>query len=314
MPPANQRRQPQQQMRQNVSSMGHGHATAAARPEYTMAPPMMHGNSANHAPRNPIGQVIPQHSGAHEGASRTPTPTQHAANRPSTHAEATQQPSQEQAVRQFRRANKGLPDGVRYEPLDENTMRLLRENGHLPPAEPTQQTQAPAPSTVQAPEPLVPVQPAITGLTSPQPMTATPLPSAAPPDSLSIVKVIEGLVQDERNAHVFYSHLAKTAQGNASEPALTEIANDSSQHAAKFTQILARQFGSNFTPVEAEINTGLELTNALALALEEENKSLRILAELLEGVANTESEKIIQRIINKKVVNYNQLERLYAHS
>jgi len=38
----------------------------------------------------------------------------------------------QQAADQFRRVNKSLPDGVRYEPLDDETMRLLRDNGHLP--------------------------------------------------------------------------------------------------------------------------------------------------------------------------------------
>jgi len=134
------------------------------------------------------------------------------------------------------------------------------------------------------------------------------------PDTQAIAKIIEGLVQDERNAQIFYGHLSKIAPAGHIATALSDIANDNISHTHKFTQLLTKQFGNNFTPAEAEINTGLELKDALALALGEENKTLRVLAGLLEDVANTESEKVIQRVINKKIVNYHQLERLYTLS
>ena len=39
--------------------------------------------------------------------------------------------SPEKAAEFFRRRNQTLPDGVRYEPLDDETMRLLMDNGHI---------------------------------------------------------------------------------------------------------------------------------------------------------------------------------------
>jgi len=225
------------------------------------------------------------------------------------------QPSPEQAAQQFRRVNRGLPDGVRYEPLDEDTMRLLREHGHLPkepePSATTTHHQAPVlpsqggPTSSQNQLQLPP-----TGVQSgfhPQipSSTASQLPT---PDQQSIIDAIEGLIQDERNANIFYSHLAISTNSETIAFALNNIAKDSNRHIQKLTEAIIAQFGRGFTPMEAEINTGLEMQSALALALGEANKTLRNLAELLDRVNNSELEKILQRMINKKIVNYNQLQ------
>ena len=128
------------------------------------------------------------------------------------------------------------------------------------------------------------------------------------------ITIIEELIQDKRNAQIFYTHLAKAASEPVIESVLSDIANDCADHGRQFTQILANQFGRNFTPIEAEINTGLRFADAISLALMEENRSLRILTGLLEGIDNAGSEKIIQRIINKKIVNYNQLTMFYSQT
>jgi len=212
---------------------------------------------------------------------------------------------QQQAVTQFRRANQGLPDGVRYEPLDDTTMRLLRENGHLPPIESTPTNE----SISQIPSPQLP--------SVPQDMQAQqtpPMPqSATAKEYQEAISTIEGLIQDERNAQVFYSHLAKSTEIKIVEAALTDIANDSSTHTRQLTKILANQYKTGFVPVEAEINTNLTIHDALALALSEENRSLRVLLNLLEGTEDPVSEKTLQLVINKKIVNYNQLVRLHSN-
>ena len=336
---------------------GHGHG----------AP--MHGQqgSATHRPhgapqaaRNPIGQTLPPqaahgagpraaHGAMQQSAGAMPYPAappmqpQNAAHMPAAPANPPQA-SQDHAVAQFRRANKGLPDGVRYEPLDDNTMRLLREHGHLPAAEPTvpaQHNPAAAPVPVphnptappsshmpnnQALPPAMMADPptaqptvspwqasAITEPPSPQNTWQSPTPPAADTqERQNIISIIENLIQDERNAQIFYSHLATTATAQATESAISDIAGDCANHAQQFTQLLLNQFGRGFAPVEAEINTGLRFADALSLALVEENRSLRVLAELLEQIDNAASEKIIQRVINKKIVNYNQLTRFYT--
>jgi len=337
-------------MQKPASPLELGNANAAlVRPEYTMARPVMHGSTSPRPTQNIAGQTMPRHNNmpnaqarqamhsttAHQSppAGQDVTfPTRTATPQPSTHT-ADQPSSPEQAAQQFRRMNKSLPDGVRYEPLDEATMRLLRENGHLPPvAEPPatapqvqQSMTQPPPMAQQTPmiQPQTPVAMPAPAQQMQQPMIPQTMMQQPPiamqpttsPETGFISKTIEGLIQDERNAQVFYSHLAKTMTGSQIAAAtLADIADDNIKHTQKFSQILTSHFGGNFTPAEAEINTKLEFKDALALALEEENNTLRTLIELSEGVANTEPEKIIQRIINKKIANYNRLERLLALS
>ena len=221
--------------------------------------------------------------------------------------------SPEQAANRFRRANRGLPDGVRYEPLDDATMQLLRENGHLP------ELPEPKPSASQPSIPLPTVPPQVIPPVASAPVIPSPAPvtsnfQTTPPkqqdsNAQHIMNIIQGLIQDERNAQVFYGHLTTQAASHTVQSALSEIAKDCHRSTQQLSHMLATQYNSDFAPVEAKINTGLEIKKALALALEEEGKSLRALSDLLEDVGSVESEKIIQQIINKKTLNYIQLIR-----
>jgi len=299
--------------RSQGQQINRGHGNTLGQPEFSMAAPTMP------RPGQPHSSV-------------------HGTGVPSAPPGTGQQSSPEQAAQKFRRVNQSLPDGVRYEPLDEDTMRLLRDNGHLPAASGTGPSSNPlsvAPGMGPPTSPATPrmgltASPAAPGMpshstsspaTSPQSLvsqhTAPPVgthPSAGPAhsqptyhDQDKIIKILHDLIQDERNAHVFYFHLATTVTVQHMVSGFNDIASDCLSHIRQLSHVLSSQFGSNFTPVETEINTGLELQNALALALVEENRLLRILAELLDTVSSTESEKIIQRVINKKIVNYNHL-------
>ncbi|MCL2570957.1 MAG: hypothetical protein FWE11_01010 [Defluviitaleaceae bacterium] len=227
--------------------------------------------------------------------------------------------SPEHAVNRFRRANHGLPDGVRYEPLDDATMQLLRDNGHLPELP---EAKSPAPQPSIASNPVIPpsapiIAPTASASATPPPTPVTPMfqtplqpPLTEPePNRQNIINIIQGLIQDERNAQVFYGHLTTQAASHTIQSTLSEIAKDCHRNSQQLSHILTTQHNSDFTPVEAKINTGLEIKEALALALEEEGKSLRVLSYLLEDVGSTSSEKIIQQIINKKTLNYIQLIR-----
>jgi len=289
------------------------HNASAGQPGFSMAAPTM--PRPNHIDPMPINDHMPI-----SNHMQTPAVSSN-----------QQQSSPEQAVKQFRRANQGLPDGVRYEPLDETTMRLLRENGHLPPApEPPSSATSTVPSAMPSATPSAMPSPVIMPPATPQlPIMAeqlSPQPQATPPVTLapqgeaphsaheqqSIISIVEGLVQDERNAQIFYSHFALSTENRVIATALDEIANDCHRHTQQLTGMLTNQFGVGFVPIEAEINTVVDLQGALTLALMEENKTLRALAELLDTINNSDAEKIIQRIINKKIVNYNQLIRFRA--
>jgi len=270
---------------------------------------------------NPMQQNAMQQNSMQQNAMRhnamPHSPMQHNAAQHNTTGEAVT--DQQQAVTQFRRANQGLPDGVRYEPLDDTTMRLLREHGHLPAAEPTPVdtpvSQVPTPQLPSMPQDIQTQQAPVMPQSDPtaQSISQEIPQSAATKGHQEAISTIEGLIQDERNAQVFYSHLAKSVDIKIIETALTDIANDSSMHTRQLTKILANQYKTGFVPMEAEINTSLATHDALALALSEENRNLRILVNLLEGTENPESEKTLQLVINKKIVNYNQLVRLHSN-
>jgi len=293
------------------SLLNQGNSRANTMPGFSMATPMVPQVSHMPVPHQPPALSI-QQSTHMTAPSRGRSPHMSASS-----AADQPLPSPEQAVQQFRRVNQGLPDGVRYEPLDENTMRLLRENGHLPslpeqqPAAPPHhglpmlpQISPPVLSPASMPSQLQPPVAAITGESAPA-MSSTLVQQ-------NIISVIENLIQDERNAHIFYGHLAADATSQVAASALGHIAKDCKRHAEQLSEVLIAKFGQGFTPIEAEINIGLELQSALELALEEENKALRTLAELLDAANNAEIEKITQRIINKKIMNYNQLVRFYT--
>jgi len=296
------RHQQKNQQPRTPQQAGLGHASVV--PEFSMAPPMMTHSTRQPHMREPIMPLGTRQPHMQEPimphSARTPLmqePIMPHNMRPGhmPPPAASAQPSQDQAVNQFRRANQGLPDGVRYEPLDETTMKLLRDNGHLPaqptPTQPTQQMTPPLPSL-------------------PTPTQTAPTPTSS--DKEKIIKILEGIIQDERNAHVFYSHFADVAKTEQHGPALADIAKDCMSNTAQFSAVLSTNFGSNFTPTDAEINTALELKNAISLALLEESKSLRMLSDLLEIINQPEAERVIQRIVNKKMVNLNLLTR-FAH-
>jgi rubrerythrin len=202
----------------------------------------------------------------------------------------------ERAAEQFTRINKGLPDGVHYEPLDEQTLRLLRENGHLPalpppPPPPQNKTQASPPQV-----PSIPVQPM-----PPQPV---PAPPASQPEAK---KIIEGLLQNRRNALIFYNHRATTDIGNEAKDIFSNLSRECKAQMEQYDSILARYFNHSFTPHESAIDTSADYKKAVALALAEENKMIHTLSNLLYILQDTEAERSFQRIINKKIAGYNQL-------
>ncbi|MCL2841382.1 MAG: hypothetical protein FWE05_11495 [Defluviitaleaceae bacterium] len=185
----------------------------------------------------------------------------------------------EAAAAEFRRVNKALPDGVRYEPLDDETMRLLQDNGHIPK------------------NPIT---------TSSQPAPVDKLPEKLENTSVifpeSLCNILENLSQDERNAHIFYTHFAESSEHEPIKKALATLAKDSEQRQNQYISLISTHFNHNHTPKEIKINTNIPIADAITLALTEENKSLVTLGNLLDQVVNTDLEQIIQRIINKKII------------
>ncbi|MCL2387666.1 MAG: hypothetical protein FWC89_09000 [Defluviitaleaceae bacterium] len=293
------------------------------------------------------------------------------------------QPSQaeqtpEKAAEQFRRVNKSLPDGVRYEPLDDEIMQILREkNPKLlesvqpqPPqsfaanASPSPMPQIPPPvqqmqsssqvgdspqislaesvkeynptaatvpvAAVKPPEtrtPMIPPQPPAPppspmipipqSVQTPAPAFTTPLEptpivseATKPPAQTlpkEVAKIFKLLAQDERNSNVFYSYFAENSPTETIQMTFATLSKDSQSRLEQYTTLLKRHFNQQFSPSETEIITEMEISEALHLALSEENKGLLALGNLLELTADTEAEKPLNRILNKKIIGHQML-------
>jgi len=211
-----------------------------------------------------------------------PSPTPPQQNR----QQAPIPPTPQNTAEQFRRINKNLPDGVMYEPLDDETMRILRAVQSS-----AQGTPATSQDTIQPKE-------------SPP---SSPSAHTIPPE---IAKTIETLTQDEHNAQVFYTSISHNAPNDAIKKSLTELAGDCEAHHKKYVKILKNHFDVEFTPGEKDINTNLPFSNAISLAIFEENKTLSTLFNLLGQIDGTPLERQIERVIIKKILGQ---QVLFSH-
>lgn len=202
-------------------------------------------------------------------------------------------PSPENAAQHFRNINKNLPDGVMYEPLDDDIMQLLKDNGHLAKPQPKNPPAPPhtPPATAQSPPPQTP------------PTTIV---------SSEIVKTIENLTQNERNAQVFYTGISHFSPTEEIQKSLFLLAEGSKSRTSQYVNILHTHFDSKFTPQEKEINTNLSFEDAISLAIIEENKALSTLCSLLDQAEGTSLERQIERIISKKVVSHQILLTIHT--
>ncbi|MCL2364036.1 MAG: hypothetical protein FWC71_05175 [Defluviitaleaceae bacterium] len=222
----------------------------------------------------------------------------------------------EQAAEQFNRVNKSLPDGVHYEPLDEQTLKLLRDNGHLPPL----------PGPGDAPAPPRPAEALMRNdnadshlMPDPAPMPQTrhaePRHVAPqrqdPPHEDEPAKKIKQLIQDSHNAFNFYSQLAHTldADGTHEDAVIVfqSMADDCAEHVRIYGDIARVRYGVHFIPADVHIKTNLPFDQALKLATREENKMIQTLANVLQEANDITIERELQYIFNKKNVGFHRL-------
>jgi len=211
----------------------------------------------------------------------------------------------EVAAEQFRRINKTLPDGVMYEPLDEDTMRLLKTTAQKQPPQSS-------PSLPHAPENTAEQFRRI-NKTLPDGVMYEPLDEgtmhalkpSTPQSSSSTTEIsntLQRLAQDEHNAHIFYTRIAQNAPSNETKQSLIALANGCESRRSKYIQILSAQFNLTFAPAQKEINTKIPYSNAIQLAINEENKTLTTLTNLIDQIEGTPLEMQIQRMISKKIL------------
>lgn len=223
----------------------------------------------------------------------------------------------------LRSLNKNLPDGVHYEPLDAKTLQQLQASRggsskaqqQPPQQQPVQQPasqvipqqNASQPFAAQAAPPQsMPPQPVLSNAASPH--SASPAPHDTSLSEAEIIKAesIERLIQDERNAHVFYTHLATLSPRSDFSAILNSIADGCSQRMDSCSKLLNGLYERTYAPAETAVNTPVSFDEGVALAVREENKTLRSLADM-QAAADAKAAGTLQQIINRKLVDHNIL-------
>jgi len=229
----------------------------------------------------------------------------HAAPPMHTHAPPPAPLGREQAAEQFTRINKGLPDGVHYEPLDEQTLKILRDNGHLPPLSGDTPVQEKMESHHNPSADITPAQ------MQPAATISRSVPEIEPRNDDEPAKKLKQLIQDSHNARNFYTQLAQSITNNGMhEDALnvfSSMAHDCSEQIKLYSDITRVRFGINFIPADVDIKTNLPLEQALKLATKEENKMIQTLASILHEANDITIERELQYILNKKTVGFHRL-------
>ena len=249
--------------------------------------------------QHPMQQRPPQQPPMHQAAG------QHAAMQ---HAPPSSPPAPEQAAAEFARINKGLPDGVQYEPLDEQTLQLLREKGHLPklPEATPPTTHAEMSHTPGAPAQPAPTASIAVPSTSLPPTVspAAPVTHSAPP-----ADKIKALMQDSHNAYNFYTQWAQESQAEneAGRTVFAALAQDCAAHVEQYRTVLQRSYGRDFSPAAVDLQVNISFEAALKLAPVEENKMIQALAEVMREVEDAAAQRALQGIFNQKCVGFNRL-------
>ncbi|MCL2225775.1 MAG: hypothetical protein FWB96_12480 [Defluviitaleaceae bacterium] len=267
-------------------------------------PQMQQPQRPMHSPMPPMPQFAPP--------MQAPQPPQFPQMQPPPYP--TEQLPPEKAAEQFRRMNKTLPDGVRYEPLDDDIMKILREKNpgiipkmpEPPKAQEAQKTQEAMPTeapptpqkeTTPTPQPFGTRTPMIPVQIAPPATEQNPSPVLPP----RAKKILKRLAHEEYYSSVLYANFAEREK---KEP-FTILARDSKIRLELYTALLAENFKENFTPKEAK--TQQEIPNATALAIFRENKSLTALANLIDTAADTPAEKQLTRLLHKKIIGHQLL-------
>jgi len=289
-------------------------------------PPM---NQNMMQPRGPQGTMSSMQQMTHPMSQimipQAPPPMQQALEQP-----GPQSPPPQSAAERFQQVNRGLPDGVRFEPIDAETKAALQKLGMAAPqTPPTPPASTPTPATAPAIPPnatpmTMPTTPFPPMSTPTMPLPSGPIPTAAPPlsaraepstnpnappmSSPESAAMLERLIQDERNASIFYQYLSGIAPTGDFQEALRGIAKDCENHTTQLRQILQNLHGRAFEPKNTPINTGVGFDQGVEMAVIEERKVLEAMANLIDQLADNNSSYAMQNLLNKRMIRLNWLQ------
>jgi len=176
------------------------------------------------------------------------------------------------SAERFRQANRGLPDGVRFEPIDDETKAALEKLGKAPAAE--------------TEEPQIETQ------------------------NDECIPLLERLIQDERNASLFYAYLSGIAPSEEHKHAIQEISRECENRSRQYNQILQSRHNRSFDAKEPQINMTMSFSQGVQVAITEERKILEAMAALIESLEDAQT---VQNMLNKRLIKLSFLQSL-AHN
>ena len=228
-----------------------------------------------------------------------------------------------QAAERIMKINQGLPDGVRFEPMDDEVMTAMRGLSKEAPApKPGSHLASPAPPPTPAKqkklpdgvryEPLDDETMALLkkmGKDIPSPaapeLQATSPPSVSPPES---AKLLENLIQDERNSSVFYQYLSGIAPSGSFRDALQKAAKDCDNHCIQYQQMLENLYNRDYKPKNTAVNTNTGFDRGVEMAVLEEKKILESMTNLIDHLENEAGSYTLQNLLNKRMIRLNWLQ------
>ncbi len=220
---------------------------------------------------------------------------------PQQQQQSQQQPQQPQQ-NQGQQFNQPLPDGVRYEPIDDKTIKELMKNikidGGSGKSSDKKQDKS-VESILQQPKESVKDEIAESP-SQPQQAVQTP------------VKEEEGstlsqIIQNEYNGSMFYNYMASIAPKDEYRMIMSKISKHCRFREIAFNGLYTRLEGGNYALKDVDINNICSFRTGVAMALKEEIKILDDYTNLYDTVNDPSGVKIINVQILKKLVDINLL-------
>ena len=236
-------------------------------------------------------------------------------------------PSPSTAAERFQQMNRSLPDGVRFEPLDEETKAALQKLRRAAPApsptpSSTSQTpiapaatpassavQMPMPSSIPAP-PQMPAETVHQNISAPKPIAGASHAENQMPSPESAA-LLEKLIQDERNAMLFYQYLSGISPTADFRDNLHGIARDCEVRHSHYQQILQNIHGRAFEAKNTPINTLVDFDKGVEVAILEERRILETMAELIDQLGHKSGS--LQNMVNRRMIRLNWLQWALFH-
>ena len=213
--------------------------------------------------------------------------------------EPIEPPAPEDAAQRFRQVNRGLPDGVRFEPLDDETKAALERLGKIQEEAVEEEVREEVREAKAIAPPRAPV---------PQPVPTPPV--LVSQESTKSAEVLERLIQDERNASIYYQGLSGIAPAEDMQASLQAIAKDCEAWRGQYQQILQKLHEKTFEPKNTTINVTVQFDRGVEMAASEERKILESMAELIDHLEDRDSAKVMQNLINKRMIRLSWLQSI----